>query len=98
MEKTIYVIGHRNPDTDSIASAIAYAELKCRSGQKNVTAAAAGELNPQTRYILERLGIEPPLYLADVHPKVRDIIRRRPVTARPEMPLREVLQLFHQHN
>jgi manganese-dependent inorganic pyrophosphatase len=98
MEKTIYVIGHRNPDTDSIASAIAYAELKRCSGQKNVTAAAAGELNPQTRYILERLGIEPPLYLADVHPKVRDIIRRRPVTARPEMPLREVLQLFHQHN
>lgn len=98
MEKRIYVIGHKNPDTDSIASAIAYAELKQKLGQKNVIAATAGEPNPQTRYILERLGISTPLYLADVHPKVRDVINRQPVTARANMPLRDVLQLFHQHN
>ena len=98
MEKRIYVIGHKNPDTDSIASAIAYAELKQKLGQKNVIAATAGEPNPQTRYILERLGISAPLYLADVHPKVRDVINRQPVTARANMPLRDVLQLFHQHN
>lgn len=97
MEKQIYVIGHRNPDTDSIASAIAYAELKLRSGHNNVTAAAAGEPNPQTRYILERLEIKPPLYLADIHPKVRDIVKRPPITARADLSLREVLQLFHQH-
>lgn len=97
MGKQIYVIGHRNPDTDSIASAIAYAELKRRTGHGNVTAAAAGEPNPQTRYILDRLGIKPPLYLADIHPKVRDIIKRPPITARADHSLREVLQLFHQH-
>lgn len=97
MDKQIYVIGHKNPDTDSIASAIAYAELKSLMGQNNVTAAAAGEPNPQTRYIIERLGIKPPLYLTDIHPKVRDIIKRPPVTAKSDMPLREVLQLFHQH-
>lgn len=97
MEKQIYVIGHRNPDTDSVASAIAYAALKRHLGYKNVIAAAAGELNPQTSYIVDRLDIEPPLYLADVHPKVRDIIKFKPVTATADMPLRDVLQLFHKH-
>lgn len=97
MEKQIYVIGHRNPDTDSIASAIAYAELKRRLGHPNVTAAMAGEMNPQTRYVVERLGIEPPVYLADVHPKVRDIINHRPIVAGPQMPLKDALRLFHAH-
>ena len=97
MDRQIYVIGHRNPDTDSIASAIAYADLKRCLGHTNVVAAAAGEPNPQTRYILERLGIAAPLYLADVHPKVRDIITRLPITARADMSLRDALQLFHKH-
>ncbi len=97
MQKQIYVIGHRNPDTDSIASAIAYAAFKRTLGHENVTAAMAGEPNPQTRYILERLGIAPPLYLADVHPKVRDLLARRPVTAGAGMPLKEALELLHRH-
>jgi len=98
MHRTIYVIGHRNPDTDSIASAIAYAELKKGLGQSNVQAAMAGEPNPQTRYILQRLGLEAPLYLADVHPRVRDVLTRRPVTAAASMTLKEVLELFHRHS
>lgn len=97
MQKQIYVIGHRNPDTDSIASAIAYAALKRKLGHDNVVAAMAGAPNPQTSYILNRLGIEPPLYLADVHPKVRDVLGRRPVTATAEMPLKEALELLHRH-
>ncbi len=97
MDKRIYVIGHRNPDTDSIASAIAYAELKKIQGDSGVLAAMAGMPNPQTRYILERLSIEPPRYLADVHPKVRDIVTRRPVTAQASMSLKDALELFHRH-
>jgi manganese-dependent inorganic pyrophosphatase len=97
MYKNIFVIGHRNPDTDSIASAIAYAELKKRQGQTTVRAAMAGEPNPQTRYILERLGLETPLFLADVHPRVRDVLKRQPVTASASMTLKEVLELFHRH-
>jgi manganese-dependent inorganic pyrophosphatase len=97
MDKRVYVIGHRNPDTDSIASAIAYAELKTCQGQTGVTAAMAGTPNPQTRYILERLALDAPLYLADVHPKVRDVINRQPITATASMPLRDVLELFHRH-
>jgi manganese-dependent inorganic pyrophosphatase len=98
MVKKIYVIGHKSPDTDSIASAIAYAELKNKLGQMNVTAAMAGAPNPQTRYILDRLGINPPVYLADVHPKVRDILQPKPVTARADMPLKKALELFHRNN
>ncbi len=97
MDKQVYVIGHRNPDTDSIAAAIAYAELKKRLGQGRVSAAMAGEANPQTRYILDRLGIETPLYLADVHPKVRDILNRQPITASASLSIKDVLQLFHRH-
>jgi len=97
MNKQIYVIGHRNPDTDSVAATIAYATLKRQLGNDDAIAAAAGELNPQSRYILGRLGLEAPLYLADVYPKVKDIITRRPITARAAMPLKDVLQLFHRH-
>lgn len=97
MEKLTYVIGHRNPDTDSVASAMAYAALKRLLGEEGVTAAAAGEPNPQTRHILERLGLEAPLLLADVYPRVRDVVTRRPVTARADLPLRDALQLFHRH-
>jgi manganese-dependent inorganic pyrophosphatase len=97
MNKKIYVIGHRNPDTDSIASAIAYASLKRRQGQRNVFAAMSGPPNPQTSYILKRLGIEPPLYLADLRPKVCDVLGKRPVMARSEQTLKEALELFHQY-
>ena len=97
MKKQIYVIGHRNPDTDSVASAIAYALLKRTLGAERVTAAMAGALNPQTTWLLERLGIEAPLYLADVHPKVRDVIGRTPVSVAASAPLLSALELFH-HN
>ena len=97
MKKEIYVIGHRNPDTDSVASAIAYAHLKRALGCEAVTAAMAGALNPQTTWLLARLGLDAPLYLADVHPKVRDVIRRMPVTVQATAPLLTALELFH-HN
>ena len=97
MHEKIYVIGHRNPDTDSIASAIAYAAFRQSLGQDNVIAAMAGRPNPQTSYILNRLGIAPPLYLADVHPKVRDVISKSPITAATDLPLKDALELFHRH-
>ena len=94
MDKTVYVIGHRNPDTDSIASAIAYAALKRQTGMAGAVAAMAGEPNPQTRYILDRLGIAEPLYLADVNPKVRDIVNRSPVTILLQSSAYEALEKF----
>jgi manganese-dependent inorganic pyrophosphatase len=95
MIKTTYVIGHRNPDTDSIASAIGYAALKREQGDETVIAAMAGAPNPQTRYILDRLGIVDPLFLADVQPKVRDTIKRQPVTVDRQASAYEALELFN---
>ncbi|MDD2853672.1 MAG: putative manganese-dependent inorganic diphosphatase [Desulfuromonadaceae bacterium] len=95
MSKITYVIGHRNPDTDSIASAISYAALKQRLGDCSVTAAMAGAPNPQTRYILDRLEIPDPVFLADVHPKVRDTLKRQPVTINRQASAYEALELFN---
>lgn len=95
MIKTTYVIGHRNPDTDSIASAVGYAALKQRQGDSSVVAAMAGAPNPQTRYILDRLVIPDPLFLADVHPKVRDTLKRQPVTVHRHDSAYEALELFN---
>ena len=95
MTKITYVIGHRNPDTDSIASAIGYAALKQKLGDPTVVAAMAGAPNPQTRYILERLKIPEPLLLADVNPKVRDIIKGQPITIDRKASAHEALELFN---
>ena len=97
MQKQIHVIGHRNPDTDSVASAIAYAEFKRRLGFNNVSPAVAGAPNPQTRYILQRLQLLAPVLLSDVHPRVRDVLNRQPITAQPSTSLKSALELFHQH-
>ena len=70
MEKTIYVIGHKNPDTDSVVSAVAYAKLKNLMGYPEYTAARAGHLNPQTTYIFEKFGLARPHYVPDLIPKV----------------------------
>jgi manganese-dependent inorganic pyrophosphatase len=96
MKNTIYVIGHRNPDTDSVAAAIAYAALKQQPGLPRFVPAIAGDPNPQTRYVLDRLGIQVPIYLADVHPKVCDILNRRPVKVEMTSSAYEAIGMFHQ--
>jgi manganese-dependent inorganic pyrophosphatase len=70
MKRKTYVIGHRNPDTDSIVSAIAYAALKRQQGWSSCFPARAGKLTPQTEYILERFGIPAPEFIPDLVPKV----------------------------
>jgi manganese-dependent inorganic pyrophosphatase len=68
-----YIIGHRQPDTDSIASAIAYAALLNEKYAGPFIAARCGELNDETRYALETAGIEPPVLIENVEPSVGDI-------------------------
>lgn len=79
-QEKIYIIGHKNPDTDSICSAIAYADIKNRidNGLKYV-AKRAGQINEETEYVLKRFGMEAPGYLSDVGTQVRDMeIRETP--------------------
>ncbi|HNY22738.1 MAG TPA: putative manganese-dependent inorganic diphosphatase, partial [Treponemataceae bacterium] len=68
--KKVYVIGHRNPDTDSVVSAAAYAALKQAQGNKNYVAARAGKPTPQTEYIFNRFKVPLPEFLPDLVPKV----------------------------
>ncbi len=70
--KTIFVTGHRNPDSDSICSAIAYADLKQRLGEPAI-AVRQGPLNEETKYILKRFNVENPFLLNDARSQIRDI-------------------------
>ncbi len=76
----IYIIGHKNPDTDSICSAIAYADIKNRlNSGKKYAAKRAGQINEETEYVLKRFGVEAPGYLSDVGTQVKDMeIRETP--------------------
>lgn len=94
----VYVVGHRNPDTDSICSAIAYAELRRLQGLEGVKPARAGNLNRQTEFVLETLGQTPPELLTDVHPRLRDVVTEPVVTISEQAPLAEALKLYHRHN
>lgn len=70
MKNTTYVIGHKNPDTDSVVSAVAFAKLKNLLGENEYVPARAGKLNPQTEYIFERFNLPVPEYIQDLVPKV----------------------------
>ena len=87
----IYVTGHRNPDTDSIASAVGYAELKGRLDPGNdYVPVRLGELNAQTQWVLERSGAPEPDLLPHVMLRVRDVMRRRFPLAGHGEPVRQV--------
>lgn len=74
MATPLYVIGHRNPDTDSICAALGLAELLRRQRQETVIAGRAGPLRPETLFLLERFHVEPPLLVQDVHVRVGDVM------------------------
>jgi manganese-dependent inorganic pyrophosphatase len=87
----IYVTGHRNPDTDSIASAIGYAELKRRVDPGNdYRAVRLGEPNAQTAWVLERSGAPAPDFLPHVFLRARDLMRESFPVARRDEPVRDV--------
>lgn len=84
-----FVIGHINPDTDSIAAAMGYAWLLQNLEEETIIPARAGHLNPQTSWVLDRLNIEPPILLPDASPRFENIVQRFNTTT-PDRPLRDV--------
>jgi len=84
----IFVIGHVNPDTDSIASAMGYAWLLRERDGEDAVGTRAGPINPQTTWVLKKLGLDPPLYLNDASPLFDSVVRRLDTTA-PDRPLRD---------
>ena len=74
-ERKIYVVGHKNPDTDSICSALAYANLKNQisDGEFEYEPCRAGNVNGETKFVLEHFGVKAPEYVNDMRPRVTDI-------------------------
>ncbi|MDR1949594.1 MAG: putative manganese-dependent inorganic diphosphatase [Spirochaetaceae bacterium] len=96
MNKRIYIIGHRNPDTDSVVSAAAYARLKRAQGLDHCFAARAGKLSPQTEYILDRFKVPVPEYLPDLIPKAAYYLSEPPVTVDADVSLWDALERMQQ--
>lgn len=88
MGNQVFVIGHVNPDTDSIASAVGYAWLLKERDGMDAIPARAGAVNPQTAWVLHFLKIDPPVLVADASPKFESVVRRLGTTS-PDEPLRE---------
>jgi manganese-dependent inorganic pyrophosphatase len=90
----VYVIGHRHPDTDSICSAIGYAELLNHEEAGKYVPARCGDVNPETRFVLEKFGAEAPVLIESVEPNVADLPFTYPVSAHADVPTIEVVAMM----
>ena len=94
-QERIFVIGHKNPDTDSICSAIAYADIKNRTSQKvKYVAKRAGQINEETEYVLNRFGMQPPGYISNIGTQVKDMDIRMSPEADKSMSLKNAWDLM----
>ena len=95
----IFVIGHKNPDTDSICSAIAYCDIKNRTFQnKRYVPKRAGQINEETEYVLNRFGIQPPGYLSNIGTQVKDMDIRMSPEADKSMSLKNAWDLMQENS
>ncbi len=94
----IYVIGHRNPDTDSICSAIAYAYLKNQTGEEEYVAKRAGQINEETQFVLDYFNVELPGYVNDIGTQVKDIEIRETEGVSREISLKRAWNLMKELN
>ncbi|MBO5278693.1 MAG: putative manganese-dependent inorganic diphosphatase [Lachnospiraceae bacterium] len=94
----VIVIGHKNPDTDSICSAIAYANLKRVMTKDDYVARRAGHLNEETQYVLNRFGVKAPDYIGDVGTQVKDIEIRETKGVSRDISLKKAWTLMKDNN
>ena len=92
---TIYITGHRNPDTDSVVSAMAYAALKNALGDRQYQAACLGRLSDETQGVLDRFGFQPPRLLTNVRTQVRDLAYDTPPTLSAGVTISRAWQALH---
>ena len=95
-KEKVYVIGHKNPDTDSICSAIAYADLRQKVTGQVHEAKRAGHVNDETAYVLERFGVEAPKLLTDVRLQVRDLDIHEMPGLKPNASIRDTWERMRQ--
>ena len=96
--KPVFVIGHRTPDTDSICSAICYAWLKQAMTGRDHIACRAGQINAESRYVLDCFGVEPPRYLASLNPRLSDVQYREVAGITAQLSLRRAWQYMSEAN
>jgi len=96
MTDTTYVIGHKNPDTDSVVSAAAYAHLKRELGSGDCVAARAGKMSPQAEYVFERFGVPFPAFIPDLVPKVEYYMGGPAIVVGSGTPLWDALATMNQ--
>lgn len=100
MSKPIYIIGHKNPDTDSVCSAIAYAYLKntLSNGEEEYIPRRAGHTNRETKYVLRTFGVKKPDYIDTLEPRLREISMRRTRGVEEETSLRRAWEQMQEEN
>lgn len=91
------VIGHKNPDMDSICSALAYAHLKRELGVENVCAARAGATNERIDYVLEKFHVSAPVFISDLSPKVLDVMQPNVVSVGKDDSVYEAMQMVEKY-
>ncbi len=96
-KRAVSVIGHMNPDTDSICSAIAYANLKETLTGNHYQASRAGTVNPETQYVLDYFGVEAPVYLDDVRQRVKDIEIKQLDGLTENVSMKKAWEYMHEH-
>ena len=94
----VLVIGHRNPDTDAVCSAIGYAEFKRRTGLPEAQAARCGDTNDRIDFVLQSFGVPLPRFVANVAPKVRDVMHSEVFHVGPQATAAEALGLMDERN
>ena len=92
------VIGHRNPDTDAICSAIAYAEFKRKMGMADVVAARAGDTNERIDFVLKKFGFPAPDFLSDLTPKVADLMDTAAISVPYDSSVYQAIKLIRDSN
>ena len=90
----VYITGHRNPDTDSIVSAMAYAALKNALGQRQYCAARLGQISDETKAVLDKFGAQPPEVINNVRTQVRDLAYDTPPTLSPGATISRAWQMM----
>lgn len=98
MSREIYITGHKNPDTDSIISAIAYANLKNKRTGLKAVAVRLGDINRETEFVLNYFGVDKPIYMDTIKPRVIDLDMDPAFYASPEISLAKAIKLIQSNH
>ncbi len=90
----VLVIGHKNPDTDAICSALGYADFKQKTGMRQAVAARCGDINDRAAFVLKTFGVQPPMFVSDVSPTVKDVMQKDVISIDPDTTIAQTLAIM----